>query len=63
MHVHFVYSGQLISHHEHLDAVYSVSPHPTLPSVVITASEDGCVYTIDTRQPCRRGKSFSSCRM
>ena len=52
------YSGQQISQHEHLDAVYSVAPHPTMPSVVITASEDGCVYTVDTREPYRRGESF-----
>lgn len=55
-----VCSGQPISHHEHLDAVYSVAPHPTLPSVVITASEDGCVYTVDTREPYRRGEALDT---
>lgn len=47
----------MISRHEHLDAVYSVTPHPNLPSVVLTASADGCVYTIDTREPYKRGES------
>ena len=35
----------------HLDSVYCIDAHPTSPSVVVTASEDGCVYIVDTREP------------
>ena len=39
--------------YEHLEAVYSVATHPSSPEVILTASEDGCVYIIDSRLPRR----------
>lgn len=51
---HDLSTGKLVSKYEHCDAIYSVAPHPSSPSIVLSASEDGCVYTIDTRQPHRR---------
>lgn len=52
----FQFRGQFVNSYEHLQAVYSVACHPSSPEVVLTASEDGCVYIIDTRLPRRECK-------
>jgi len=60
MQVYFILvlsSGHTISSFEHMDAVYCVAPHPSSPEVVYTASEDGCVYIIDTRVARRQRES------
>lgn len=44
-------SGRMVSHYEHLEAVYDISPHPSSPDLILTASEDGSVNIIDTRRP------------
>ena len=51
--------GQFVNSYDHRSAVYSVSAHPSTPEVVITASENGSVYIIDTRLPNTAGLSIS----
>ena len=48
-----MHRGQFVNSYEHLEAVYGVAAHPSSPEVVMSASEDGCVYIIDTRLPRR----------
>lgn len=49
-----LYRGQFMNSYDHQhEAVYCVAAHPSSPEVVLTASEDGCVYIIDTRLPRR----------
>jgi hypothetical protein len=48
---HDAATGKQVSVHRHSEAVYSISPHPLSPSMIVTASEDGIVRTIDSRLP------------
>ena len=46
--------NDLVQTYQHLGPVYCVDAHPSCPSVIAAATDDGSIYLIDTRAPASR---------